>query len=76
MFDLTLMQKYMLDTPLVNEFIESCVARCDYCGMPIFKCTCEEEDEEEYTDEQLGIYETEEQTDAYGRNFSDADPGL
>jgi hypothetical protein len=30
---------------------DNLVARCDYCGKPVFKCTCEEDEDDCYGDD-------------------------
>jgi hypothetical protein len=52
-----------------QPFGDNLVARCDNCGKPVFKCTCDEDEAEEEE-------EHEQDVDAFGRNYSDADPGL
>ena len=33
-----------------HPYGDNLVARCDNCGKPIFKCTCDEEDEDDLTE--------------------------
>lgn len=39
-----------LERAFAQPYGDNLVARCDNCGKPIFKCTCDEEEEEEDVD--------------------------
>jgi hypothetical protein len=69
-----------IERAMAQPYGDNLVARCDYCGKPVFKCTCDDEDEADIEDQMFeierGYTSEEEPTDAFGRNYSDADQGL
>jgi hypothetical protein len=57
---------------------DNLVARCDNCGRAVHLCTCDDEELQRLDDEDELYWKERfaEPTDAFGRNYSDADPGL